>query len=239
MTSCSASAQPDFAQDPDELFDVITEDGAPTGIVKRRADVHRDGDWHRAIHVWVYGVRDGTPFLLYNLRGRHKDTWPERLDVTVGGHLAAGETVEQAYREIEEEIGIVADPARLHFLETRKACGQVERELQDTFLYRDDRPLGDYRPNPAELEGLVELSLANAVMLFARQMNTAEGTVLVARNMAIQPLTISEGNLLPARYYEEYYLRVARAIERLFEGDPADDVRQPQQRQNGWPAGSA
>ncbi len=204
--------QPKFAQDPDELFDVITEDGAPTGIVKRRADVHRDGDWHRAIHVWFYGVRGGTPFMLFNLRGRHKDTWPERLDVTVGGHLATGETVEQAYREIEEEIGIAADPAKLHFLETRKAYGKVERELQDTFLYRDDRSLSDYRPNPAELEGLVELSLANAVALFTRQLNSAEGFVLVASKMAIQPFTISERNLLPARYYEEYYLRVARAI---------------------------
>lgn len=239
MTSCSNSAQPDFAQDPDELFDVITEDGAPTGVVKRRADVHRDGDWHRAIHVWVWGVKDSEAFLLYNLRGRHKDTWPGVLDVTVGGHLAAGETVEQAYREIEEEIGIVADPAKLHYLETRKACGQVERELQDTFLYRDDRPLGDYRPNPAELEGLVELSLANAVMLFTRQRNSAGGNVLVACEMAIQPFTISEENLLPARYYEEYYLPVARAIERLLEGNPAESVHQPQHRQNGWPAGSA
>src|SRR5665648_925233 len=80
------TAQPTFAQDPDELFDVITEDGAPTGIVKRRADVHRDGDWHRAIHVWVYGVEDSVPFLLFNLRGRHKDTWPGLLDVTVGAN---------------------------------------------------------------------------------------------------------------------------------------------------------
>lgn len=233
------SFQPDFAQDPDELFDVITEDGAPTGVVKRRADVHRDGDWHRAIHVWFHGVRDGTPFMLLNLRGRHKDTWPERLDVTVGGHLATGETVEQAYREIEEEIGIAADPAQLHFLETRKAYGQVERELQDTFLYRDDRPLSDYRPNPAELEGLVELSLANVVALFTRQLNTAEGTMLVASNMAIQAFTISERNLLPVRYYEEYYLRVAQAIERAIESESARDGNQPQQRQNGWPAGSA
>lgn len=36
--------QPTFAQDPDELFDGITENRLPTGVVKRRADVHRDGD---------------------------------------------------------------------------------------------------------------------------------------------------------------------------------------------------
>jgi isopentenyldiphosphate isomerase len=212
------STQPNFAQDPDELFDVVNEDGSPTGIVKRRADVHRDGDWHRAIHVWIHGVHEGTPFMLFNLRGRHKDTWPEVLDVTVGGHLAAGETVEQAYREIEEEIGIVADPARLRFLETRKARGVVERELQDTFLYRDDRPLGDYRPNPAELEGLVELSVAGAVALFTRQATSVEGSVLGAADLDVQPLTVTPAVLLPERYYDSYYLRVARAIDRAGEG---------------------
>ncbi|HVL25125.1 MAG TPA: NUDIX domain-containing protein, partial [Thermomicrobiales bacterium] len=126
-----------LAQDPDELFDVVTADGTPTGITKRRADVHRDGDWHRAIHVWVYGIDDEErmPFLLLNQRGKHKDTWPGVLDATVGGHLAAGETVEEAFREIEEEIGIAADPARIRFAGTRPRSsesmpGIIDREIQ-------------------------------------------------------------------------------------------------------------
>jgi isopentenyldiphosphate isomerase len=214
------SAQPAFAQDPDELFDVITEDGAFTGIVKRRADVHRDGDWHRAIHVWVHGVHDGVPFLLYNLRGRHKDTWPERLDVTVGGHLAAGETVEQAFREIEEEIGIDADPARLHFLGTRKAYGQVERELQDTFLYRDDRPIEGYRPNPAELEGLVRIAVADAVALFSGEVTSVEAITLNAHDLTVWPLSVSPAILLPERYNAGYYLPIAQAIQGIVREDP-------------------
>jgi len=206
------TVQPAFAQDPDELFDVITEDGAPTGIFKRRADVHRDGDWHRAIHVWVYGVQDDIPFLLFNQRGRHKDTWPGVLDVTVGGHLAAGETIEQAFREVEEEIGIVADPANLHFLETRKAYGKIERELQDVFLYRNDRPLGDYRPNPAELEGLVRIALPDAVAIFNGQAISAEATILDAANLTIRPITVSPAILLPDRYHP-YHLGIAQAIQ--------------------------
>ena len=46
------------AQDPGELFDVVRGDGAPTGRIKPRAAVHRDGDWHRAVHVWVTGIED-------------------------------------------------------------------------------------------------------------------------------------------------------------------------------------
>ncbi len=151
------------AQDPDELFDIVNEDGSPTGITKRRADVHRDGDWHRAIHIWVWGVDDDGPYILMNQRGRHKDTWPLALDATVGGHLGAGETVEDAYREVEEEIGVPVDPARLHYLYTRAResnghiPGIIDRERQEIFLLRDDRPLTDFRPQVAELEGIAAL----------------------------------------------------------------------------------
>jgi isopentenyldiphosphate isomerase len=225
--------QPDFAQDPDELFDVVTEDGLPTGVVKRRADVHRDGDWHRAIHVWVCGIHDGQPFLLLNLRGPHKDTWPGRLDVTVGGHLAAGEGVDQAFREIDEEIGIVADPANLHYLETRKAYGLVERELQDVFLYRDDRPLDAYRPNPAELEGLVRVPVGDALTIFSERVAAAHANVLDATTRDVRPFVISGENLLPSQYFD-YYLDVTQAIDRLLR-DPVRPIAAPADPRRGRP----
>jgi isopentenyldiphosphate isomerase len=213
--------QPDFAQDPDELFDVVNDDGSPTGIVKRRADVHRDGDWHRAIHVWLHGERDGVPFLLLNLRSHEKDTWPLRLDVTVGGHLAAGEDTSHAYREIHEEIGIDADPKRLLFVGRRKAIGQTERELQDVFLYRDDRLLVGYAPNPAELAGLVELPVSAALALFRQQAATAGAILLDAASREIVPFTVSETTLLPVRYFD-YYRWIAEAIDQVHRGaDPA------------------
>ena len=72
-------------QDPDELFDVVDERGQPTGVVKRRADVHRDGDWHRAVHVWIVGLDADEPFILFQRRSPGKDTWPGKLDATAAG----------------------------------------------------------------------------------------------------------------------------------------------------------
>ena len=37
----------------EEEFDVLDAEGRPTGRVKARSAVHRDGDWHAAVHVWV------------------------------------------------------------------------------------------------------------------------------------------------------------------------------------------
>ena len=91
-----------MAQDPDEPFDVLDATGAPTGRVKARAAVHLDGDWHRALHIWVAGHDEsGEPFLMFQRRSAAKDTWPGRFDTTVGGHFRAGETLAEAMREVE------------------------------------------------------------------------------------------------------------------------------------------
>ena len=52
-------AETSRAQDPNELFDVVHADGSPTGRSKPRWQVHRDGDWHRSIHVWICGIENG------------------------------------------------------------------------------------------------------------------------------------------------------------------------------------
>src|SRR5918997_4236655 len=136
-----------LAQDPNELFDIVNADGTPTGRIKPRRDVHRDGDWHRAVHVWLAGRGDdGEPFLLFQRRGAEKDTWPNRLDATVGGHYRAGEQLHDALREVEEELGVSMNLDHLRRLGTRIAVTEQEvgirdRELQDVFLLRDDRPL--------------------------------------------------------------------------------------------------
>ena len=105
LSSLAATTDPQ-----DELFAVLDANGEPTGRRKRRGDVHRDGDWHGALHIWVGGV-DGTVerrSSLFQRRSLTKDTWPGVLDVAVGGHLRAGRRLAEAVREAEEEIGLVA-----------------------------------------------------------------------------------------------------------------------------------
>ena len=206
------------AQDPNELFDVVTEDGVPTGEVKARAAVHRDGDWHRAVHIWFYGVDAHGGYLLMNQRGRFKDTWPLALDATVGGHLGAGESVEDAFREVHEEIGVHIDPARFVHLFRRKRSsdnlipGVLDRELQEVYLVRDDRPLTAYAPNPAELEGLVNVPVAEAARLFRGEISQATGTVLRAADGNVEPHTLTSDQLL-VRGVDTYFIDVISAIE--------------------------
>jgi isopentenyldiphosphate isomerase len=217
------SLQPAPAQDPGEPFDVITADGRPTGRVKTRAEVHRDGDWHRAIHVWVAGVDDrGAPFLTFQRRSPQKDTWPARYDATVGGHYRAGETLAETLREVEEETGIIPDPRELRFLGVRVCAneaqlGIIDREIQDVFLLRDDRPLETFRPNPAELAALVRFPLQTLVPFLAGESGEIDGAALAPQATRAKPTTARGDDFIPT--VDRYFLRVAIAAQQALRGE--------------------
>ncbi len=92
----------------DEKVDVRNERGERTGRVAWRSEAHRMGLWHRCFHCWIAapGTASGGPYLFVQRRAAGKDTWPNKLDVTIGGHLEAGESMlEGGLREVEEELG--------------------------------------------------------------------------------------------------------------------------------------
>jgi isopentenyldiphosphate isomerase len=211
-----------LAQNPDELFDVVTYDGRPTGVTKRRADVHRDGDWHRAIHVWITGIDDAGPFLTFQRRSMGKDTHPGKFDATVGGHLGAGESVAEALREIEEEIGISVLLADLRFVGNRICIaepdtGVIDHELQDIFLLRDDRPLTVYRPNPAELAAIVRCPLEPLLDFLIGERDAVPATWITPESNVIESGVATAHDFILR--HDRYVYRVAIAAERFLAGE--------------------
>ena len=146
---------------------MLDADGQPTGITKPRAEVHRDGDWHRSFHLWI--VKEGR-YVLFQRRAKSKDLEPNKIDVTVGGHLAAGETVRDALREVEEELGLRVALKELVYVETRRAersyAVASDREFQEVYLLRCDQELSAYNLNPQEVYALYELPLERAIALY-------------------------------------------------------------------------
>lgn len=104
------------AQDNKEMFDVMlypspsfnmfSDRPMPSGISKNRGEVHRDGDWHRSVHIWLVDVDQS--LLGLQKRSPNKDTFPGRWDISAAGHVEAGVTDsrETALRELAEELGI-------------------------------------------------------------------------------------------------------------------------------------
>ena len=101
-----------------EYFDILDENGNKTGERKLRSEVHRDGDWHRAVHIWIIN-QNGE--VLLQRRSPNKDSNPNMLDISCAGHLSAGdESLEGAIRELKEELGLDVRPNELQFIKTIK-----------------------------------------------------------------------------------------------------------------------
>jgi isopentenyl-diphosphate Delta-isomerase len=153
--------------DPDEQLEIYDEQGNPTGVAKSRRAIHRDGEWHLAFFCWIV-TTDGR--VLLQKRAETKDVWPGRWDASAAGHVRFGEGLGGALREIEEELGIQAPAmSELDYLGRFSTTsthdnGIVCREHQDTFRWRSDRALSDYRPGP-EVASLLLVPLSELAAL--------------------------------------------------------------------------
>ena len=88
----------------DELVDILDDLGNPTGSSVLKSEAHKKGLFHPTVHVWCYTKNKE---LLFQKRAANKKTFPSLWDVSVAGHVAAGETIEKsAQREVLEEIGL-------------------------------------------------------------------------------------------------------------------------------------
>lgn len=98
-----------------ELFDLRREDGTVTGVVRERSMVHESGDLHGTSHVWIVRPKETGGFeVLLQKRSQIKDSFPGRYDISSAGHIPAGSGyLESALRELEEELGIQAQPEDL------------------------------------------------------------------------------------------------------------------------------
>jgi isopentenyl-diphosphate delta-isomerase len=138
-----------------ELLDILTPEGLPTGRVKAKPDVHRDGDWHRAAHVWLV-ARDGR--VLLQKRASVKENWPDFWDISVAGHVAAGESaIDAAIREAHEELGLTLAPDELTDLGTLRwhavlnDGAYIENEFHDVFIATRDVEIEQLVLDPAEV----------------------------------------------------------------------------------------
>jgi isopentenyldiphosphate isomerase len=145
----------------EERIDLCDPRGRPTGRSRTRAEVHRDGDWHRSFHCWVVSPdRSGCSAIVLQRRAATKDTWPNLWDVSVAGHYAAGEGIEGGLREIQEELGLTVAWDELVQVGWRREevfypSGLIEREVQDVYFLWRDVDLTALQPDPQEVSGVV------------------------------------------------------------------------------------
>ncbi len=124
----------------DEWVDILDEDGNATGKSCLKSEAHAKGWFHPCVHIWFY-TPNGE--VLVQQRGAMKNTYPLLWDVSVAGHMAAGETAEDAaMREVAEEIGLQIQAADLMKVGVYKSYNVHSKTLTDAeFLNTYIHPL--------------------------------------------------------------------------------------------------
>lgn len=146
----------------DELIDILDSDGNPTGKTAMKSEAHQKGLFHPTIHVWLY-TKNGK--VLIQQRAKNKDTHPLLWDVSVAGHVGAGEHLElSAVREVKEEIGLTIAPNDLRKIGVFKSIHKHNEDLIDCefhhiYLCILEVPLESLQKQESEVEDLALIPL--------------------------------------------------------------------------------
>jgi isopentenyldiphosphate isomerase len=117
----------------DELLEIVDDKGCVLRLALR-SEIHGNPAlMHKVVHVLVF---NNNGELLLQKRSANKDVAPGKWDTSVGGHVEPGEELRNAaLREMEEELGISANP---EFLYSYIHSNPYETEIVYTFTCKHD-----------------------------------------------------------------------------------------------------
>jgi isopentenyldiphosphate isomerase len=113
----------------DELIDILTLEGKSTGKTALKSEAHKNGWFHATVHIWFFTSDEK---ILLQKRALTKKVFPGIWDISVAGHIGAGEEIiEGAKREVFEEIGLQLEEKDFTKIGTRVHQVKHENGIQD------------------------------------------------------------------------------------------------------------
>jgi len=177
----------------DEYIDIVNPDGTITGNTCLKSYAHQHGVLHASVHVWLYNKKGQ---ILVQQRSCKKEIYPNLWDVSVAGHIGAGEHhLSAVQREVEEEIGVIYSI--------------------DDFVYQ-----GMFTEKHAHANGLIDYELHYVYLLKFNQeiakLNLQKEEVAQVKFMSIEDLTnqINNRNLF-VPHDKEYYQYILRTLNKI------------------------
>ncbi|MBQ9885806.1 MAG: NUDIX domain-containing protein [Lachnospiraceae bacterium] len=205
-----------------ELLDVFDSKMNHIGIASRE-DVHKKGYWHQTFHCWIIRQDGDNKYVLFQIRDKEKDVAPNKLDITAAGHLKAGESKEDGLRELKEELGIVVDYKKLHYLGIRITASenlkQINKEFAHVYLLHDDKKIEEYILQEEEVAGLVQVNIKDGLRLCAKEIESVPCKCVRRINgeNKISETVLHFNQFIPR--IDSYYYKIFIMAERFFQGN--------------------
>jgi len=139
-----------------QMLEVVNENDEVIGL-ENRTKIHNEGLLHREIHVWFITPNSE---IVFQHRAKDKDTYPDKLDATVGGHVEPNDSYEKtAIKECKEETGLDLDPNKLLFLAKMKKesfdkkTGLINNTIRAQYTYLYEGSISDLQVEEGKAEG--------------------------------------------------------------------------------------
>ncbi len=148
----------------DEKVDILTPPTfVKSKVVKYKRQAWKDGDWIGSFNLWIIQEKP-VPSIVYQLRSPNLGFWPNKLDVSVGGHYKAGEGYEGGIREVKEELGKNFFLNSLTLLGKRVFISTDENKIMrnyivDIFITIDNSDISTYTLQKEEVYALFSLPI--------------------------------------------------------------------------------
>ena len=140
----------------DEWIDILKDDFSYQKTALK-SEAHKYGWLHASVHIWFYTENKE---LLFQKRSPKKIAFPNKWDVSVAGHISAGEApITSALREVEEEIGLIVAKNELIFTGTIHEKHQhkidfIDNEIHYIYLSKLTKSIDQLKIQKEELTDL-------------------------------------------------------------------------------------
>lgn len=121
-----------------ENLNIVNDDDVVIGIEDRKT-IHEKGLLHREVHVHFVTPNNE---IIFQHRAKDKDTFPDLLDATVGGHVEIGDSYEEsAIKETLEETGVSIEASdlipvvKVHQNFKDEVTGKINYAFQQEYIY--------------------------------------------------------------------------------------------------------
>ncbi|PQJ23428.1 NUDIX domain-containing protein [Tenacibaculum sp. SG-28] len=141
----------------EEWIDILDAQGNYTGKSCLKTEAHAKGYFHPTVHIWLYTKNK---HILFQKRALTKLVFPGMWDISVAGHVAAGEVIlDAAMRETKEEIGLRLTKTNLTKIGVRKHMvahpnGIQDNEFHHVFIAELNVPVTQLKRQETEVAAL-------------------------------------------------------------------------------------
>ena len=162
-----------------EMLDIFDENHNHIGVCEKK-EVHQKGLWHQVFACLLIDSKKNKVYLQYKSSKHNDVSTLNKIDISVGGHLSAGETIEDGVREIEEEAGLKVTyeqliPVGMRLIDKYINENYIIREFSYLHIYDSEFDLNTLKSQDDEVLYFIEFDIDELIAYLTNEKDTIGG----------------------------------------------------------------